>query len=284
MSVIEKQRSEFKGFLDGSKDALDRMEIWAGKAMGLNLRNSPEQVRRYLPLSVMWVANSKLKKVLDSLQRISNGVEATDTQIESTLEQLQTSVQTYEQEFQDLQARSAQLLEQKSGWGAWEMQRDHDPQTMRERVTFERQGDVSALRAELEMQIREEVRQEFEAKQEQRSSVAGSDADSVNIKELEARLRTEIEIQVRQEFLTQIMVRDGTKALLNALPAAKDASAVPLVTTDPPATAMPAMSSVASSSVLADFGEEAAEVFRMEAEEHLQTIGCGWHDGFSCYR
>ena len=65
MSVIEAQRSEFKGFLDGSKDALDRMEDWAGQAMGLNLRNSPEQVRRYLPLSVMWVSNSKLKKILN---------------------------------------------------------------------------------------------------------------------------------------------------------------------------------------------------------------------------
>src|SRR6266567_1984213 len=46
MSLIEAQRTEFKGFLDGSKDALDRMEDWAGQAMGLNLRNSPEQVRR----------------------------------------------------------------------------------------------------------------------------------------------------------------------------------------------------------------------------------------------
>src|SRR5207248_11348886 len=67
VSLIEAQRAEFRGFLDGSKDALDRMEEWAGKAMGLNLRNSPEQVRRYLPLSVMWVTNSKLKKVLDLL-------------------------------------------------------------------------------------------------------------------------------------------------------------------------------------------------------------------------
>ena len=71
VEVIEAQRAEFKGFLDGSKDALDRMEDWAGKAMGLNLRNSPEQVRRYLPLSVMWVSNSKLKKVLDLLTQIS---------------------------------------------------------------------------------------------------------------------------------------------------------------------------------------------------------------------
>src|SRR5579883_1858020 len=81
--VIEEQRAEFKGFLDGSKDALDRMEDWAGKAMGLNLRNSPEQVRRYLPLSVMWVANSKLKKLLEQLSPIVGSVEVTDERFAS---------------------------------------------------------------------------------------------------------------------------------------------------------------------------------------------------------
>jgi len=41
MALIEDQRNEFRGFLDGSKDALERMEDWAGQAMGLNLKNSP---------------------------------------------------------------------------------------------------------------------------------------------------------------------------------------------------------------------------------------------------
>src|SRR5438876_11887432 len=92
MSVIEAQSAEFKGFLDGSKDALDRMEDWAGQAMGLNLRNSPEQVRRYLPLSVMWVSNTKLKKVLDLLMPITSGVEMTDGQIHIVLQQLSASI------------------------------------------------------------------------------------------------------------------------------------------------------------------------------------------------
>src|SRR5205085_5301894 len=92
VSIIEGQRIEFRSFLDGSKDALDRMEEWAGKAMGLNLRNSPEQVRRYLPLSVMWVANSKLKKVLDLLNQITGGVELTDEQVASAIQQLHVSI------------------------------------------------------------------------------------------------------------------------------------------------------------------------------------------------
>jgi len=91
-TIVEAQRTEFKGFLDGSKDALDRMVEWAGKAMGLNLRNSPEQVRRYLPLSVMWVANSKLKKVLDLLVQMTGNFEMTDEQMQVSMAQLQTSI------------------------------------------------------------------------------------------------------------------------------------------------------------------------------------------------
>src|SRR5438477_12564624 len=94
MSVIEAQCAEFKDFLDGSKDALDRMEEWAGRAMGLNLRNSPEQVRRYLPLSVMWVSNSKLKKVLDLLRQITGGIEVTDEQMYTILRQLRGSIES----------------------------------------------------------------------------------------------------------------------------------------------------------------------------------------------
>src|SRR6266566_3362361 len=105
------------------------MEKWAGLAMGLNLRNSPEQVRRYLPLSVMWVANSKLKKILDLLNQISNGVMATDEQMGTALLQLQI----------DLQA-------------------SHGTGGVHERVTFERRGDPLALRSEIEAQIREELR------------------------------------------------------------------------------------------------------------------------------
>ncbi len=305
ISVIEVQRSEFKGFLDGSKDALDRMEVWAGKAMGLNLRNSPEQVRRYLPLSVMWVSNSKLKKVLEGLQQIKSGAEATDEQIASALEQLSVSLQSQEQTLADIQAHADPAFEQQSsGWGPWEMRTAHDPQTLRESVTFERQGDLAKLKAELEQKIREELKQEFEAQQRLKPPVEEGPAPSQvsisasSLREMEARMRSEIEIQVRQEFLDQLRANEAALA----------PKSVPAITTNaplsfgsdnskgdhqgvaggtalvlPPApkptpspTSSPPPQSAKSSPATvfsADFGEEAAEIFRMEAEEHLQTIG-----------
>src|SRR5438874_9486433 len=219
-SIVEAQRSEFKGFLDGSKDALDRMEEWAGKAMGLNLRNSPEQVRRYLPLSVMWVANSKLKKVLDLLTQMTGSVEITDEQMHFGMQQLQTSIEACGDVIEQLQI-SGQMFTQDQGWTPWEIQVARD--ALRERVTFERQGDVASLRAEiearlreelrqeyeyrpmtlatrseLEQQIRNEVREEFEAKRKLQESVAGVESQE-SPQEIEARLRSEIEIEVRRE-------------------------------------------------------------------------------------
>src|SRR5258708_9764165 len=117
VSVIEAQRTEFRSFLDGSKDALDRMEEWAGKAMGLNLRNSPEQVRRYLPLSVMWVANSKLKKVLELLVQMTSGVEMTDEQMHAGLQQLHSSIEACVDVFEQLQSSSGgSMFTYDPGW------------------------------------------------------------------------------------------------------------------------------------------------------------------------
>src|SRR5947209_10501165 len=165
MSVIEAQRSEFKGFLDGSKDALDRMEDWAGQAMGLNLRNSPEHVRRYLPLSVMWVSNSKLKKVLDLLKQITSGVEMTDEQIHIVLRQLTASIESCGEVFQHLQLQAntaGPFLKQEPGWSPWEMHTTREADGVHERVTFERRGDSAAIRDEIEAAVREDLRREYE--------------------------------------------------------------------------------------------------------------------------
>src|SRR6266849_455668 len=216
-TVGEAQRTEFKGFLDGSKDALDRMEEWAGKAMGLNLRNSPEQVRRYLPLSVMWVANSKLKKVLDLLMHMTGNVEMTEEQMQDGMAQLQASIESCGEAIDQLQlAPSGQT------WSPWE--RQVSPATVHERITFERHTDIAALqaeieaqlreeyehrpvtvatRAELERQIRRELREEFEARRLLQASVVGA-GTSQSLEELEARLRQEIEIAVRSEFLSTL--------------------------------------------------------------------------------
>lgn len=356
VEVIEAQRTEFKGFLDGSKDALDRMEDWAGKAMGLNLRNSPEQVRRYLPLSVMWVSNSKLKKVLELLTAIISGAQMTDEQVQDVVQQLRNSLISCGVAFQQLQAQAHAanpVFKQEPGWTPWEMQLPQETNGVRERVTFERLGDITAIRAqieaqlqgdivalrtklereireelrqeyearplplaaraELEQQIRNEVRQEFEARRQLQAQVSGSQG-SESLYELETRLRSEIEIQVRQEFLNQITELTGsgagTPSLMppttaprtsNFLDQAREATgmvpaetAIPSTSVPPVAptapmlsasvtpaphatapvpaplsTGTPASSSTAFSS---DFVEEAAEIFRVEAEEHLQTI------------
>jgi chemotaxis protein histidine kinase CheA/ActR/RegA family two-component response regulator len=313
-SFIEVQRSEFKGFLDGSKDALDRMEDWAGQAMGLNLRNSPEQVRRYLPLSVMWVANSKLKKVLDHLNQITDNVELTDEQMNVAFQQLQVSLSSFGEAFRQAQDKAAHLPVEEPGWTPWEMQIGRQQEALHERVTFERQGDIAAiraeveaqvraemrheyevrpvsltLRAELEQQIRLEMRQEFEERRRLQERAAGP-ALAESPQELEARLRSEIEIQVRQEFLKQISAnereisaaqsavnRESPSSVSNFADHASAAtghlgsSFPPVLPSQPPLGRVPAPT-MQQSSFAADLGEEAAEIFRAEAEEHLQTI------------
>ncbi len=296
VSIIEGQRIEFRGFLDGSKDALDRMEEWAGKAMGLNLRNSPEQVRRYLPLSVMWVANSKLKKVLDLLTQMTSSVEMTDEQMHSALQQLRTSIEVCGDAFEQLQSNpSARMFTHDSGWTSWEQHGAREPEAVHERVTFERRGDPASLRveiearvreelqseyearpltlatrAELEKHLREEIREEFEAKRQLQASVAGPETGET-LHEIEARLRNEIEIEVRREFLSQLTGED--EEILG--PAVQVQSAV-FATTPPSAlpvsTFVPPQTTVATATFGGDFGEEANEIFRLEAEEHLQTI------------
>ncbi len=348
ISVVEGQSSEFRGFLDGSKDALDRMEDWAGHAMGLNLKNSPEQVRRYLPLSVMWVSNSKLKKILELLKQITNGVELTDEQMHTALGQLTTSLSAFGDAYRQMQEEQEQA--QTSSWTPWEMQPSQDAEnTIQERVTFERRGNLDTLRteieanvreemrreyedrtvasqaarAELEQQLRNEIRQEYEEKRLIQERTTGSGSDEPR-SELEERLRDEIEIKVRQEFLSQIAANaDAAPSSLLMLPAQpapttsnfadrarqatgareRDEHSVPVtrervetasvsstvsmttplptpqVVQKPAPTASTSNNvaldkSVTPSSLVAggDFGEEASEIFRLEAEEHLQTI------------
>ncbi len=296
VSVIEGQRTEFKGFLDGSKDALDRMEEWAGKAMGLNLRNSPEQVRRYLPLSVMWVANSKLKKVLELLTQMTSSIQMTDEQMHIALQQLRASIEACGDAFEQVQSNpSAPLFTHDSGWSPWEMQVARDAEAMRERVTFERRGDPVAMhgeiearvreelrhefesrpitlaaRTELERQIREEIREEFEANRQLQVSVAGAESGET-LQEIEMRLRNEIEIEVRREFLSQLTGEDEDtpSSAAQPEPAVPGTSPSPVL---PANIVLPSPKDITTASFGSDFSEEANEIFRLEAEEHLQTI------------
>src|SRR5258708_6157795 len=203
ISIVEDQRKEFKGFLDGSKDALDRMEDWAGQVMGLNLRNSPEHVRRYLPLSVMWASNTKLKKVLDLLKIVTGGVEMTDDQLRTILAQLSTSLEACGKAFQQSEAQAngaAYMLAQEAGWTPWEMQRLQDRADVRERVTFERRGDPATLRAEIEAQVREELRREYEISI--REEIHQESENRAKTLAARSELEQQIRSEVRKEFET----------------------------------------------------------------------------------
>src|SRR5262249_3890268 len=108
---------------------------------------------------------------------------------------------------------------------------------LRERVTFERRGDLSALRAqieaqmreelraeyeslpptlaqraEIEQQIREEVRREFESRQHLHERIARVEMPE-SVREIEERLGGEIEIQVRSELLSQLEAGGGGTAI-----------------------------------------------------------------------
>jgi chemotaxis protein histidine kinase CheA/ActR/RegA family two-component response regulator len=311
MTIIEAQRTEFRSFLDGSKDALDRMEDWAGLAMGLNLRNSPEQVRRYLPLSVMWVSNSKLKKVQEQLHIIANNTEISNDQVSATLQQLQNSISSFGEAFQQKQS---QLFSQDAGWGPWQVQAARDAEGARERVTFERHGDLASLRAEMEAQIREEVREEVRREYESQSmraelerqiredvrrefeerqrlleiSGAARSMQDFSLQEVESRLRSEIEIQVRRDFLNQLNINGGDLAQAQQLAREPEkpapgydvkhtvSSSIPLQMSPTPPARPPVPAAppprAASPAPAMDFGDEAVEIFQLEAEEHLQTI------------
>src|SRR6266700_3833442 len=225
------------------------------------------------------------------------------------------------------------------GWTPWEMQASHGTGGVHERVTFERRGDPLALRSEIEAQIREELRheyearpstlaaraelerqirnevlQEFEAKRQLQERLSGSEKRETS-QEIEARMRNEIEIQVRREFLNQLTTRVIGEEAINASSQPPSRSSQPIAgsaahmpgaasqvremstlealaslssqqapssvafTPDLPAvqrvTHLAPVNQAASkpvSSFGGDFGEEVAELFRLEAEEHLQMI------------
>jgi len=267
-----------------------------------------------LPLSVMWVANNKLKKVLDMLVQMTSGVEGTDEQIQTTLQQLHISIAVCGDILQNAASvpESASQQDDDNVWSPWELQAIADAQALSERVTFERKGDVGALRAEIEAQLRAELRQEYESRpaslamraemerqirEELRAELSTSQQiydrgtgseSSEALHEMEARLRHEIEIQVRRDFLNQFTsgqlanMAGGSEIPAPVAPAPSTPSVsfvapsvppppayVPPPVPQPPLQTLPSNASMA---MAGDFGEEAAEIFRLEAEEHLQTI------------
>src|SRR5438874_716707 len=222
---------------------------------------------------------------------MTSSVKMTDEQMHTALQQLHASIEVCGDAFERLQSNpSASIFTHDEGWTSWEMQIAGKSEALRERVTFERSGDPVSLRAEiearvreelrneyevrpltlaaraeLEKQLREEIREEFEAKRQLQASVSGPQI-AETLQEIETRLRNEIEIEVHREFLSQLTRED--EEIDN--PAVSETTPPPYAL--PGNTFVPPQTTVATASFGGDFGEEANEIFRLEAEEHLQTI------------
>ena len=90
---MEGERAELRTFLDGSDSALARLEAWVGKQMGLNLEQSADSARRYLPLSVVWVIAMRLKNLVALLYDSSRTLTVSQEQMDETLGELQSAVE-----------------------------------------------------------------------------------------------------------------------------------------------------------------------------------------------
>ena len=95
--AMENERGQLQSFLDGSHDALERLEGWVGQQMNLDLRHSPEAVRAYLPLSVIWVTTTRLKKLIALLTSAGRNLTVTQEQMDETLAEFRSSLETLAQ-------------------------------------------------------------------------------------------------------------------------------------------------------------------------------------------
>jgi chemotaxis protein histidine kinase CheA/ActR/RegA family two-component response regulator len=246
---IENERAELRGFLDGSKDAIDRLEDWAGKAMGLNLRQSPDHVRRYLPLSVLWVVTTRLKKIQNLLKDAASGLAATDGELSDASTHLAESIRAFGPLISSVLAVAAPGQE-----GAFSATVAHFSWTPPAPAQPEALAvPAEPARAHLPMEIDPSLRAEI--------------AEQVRREET-GRLRQELEIQVRQQILEEIQRK--TWQTPNDQPQGFVFSP-PLM----PARPQPAPGGRKKAVRAAEQSEETLEVFQAEAEEHLQSIDAG---------
>ncbi|HKV84533.1 MAG TPA: hybrid sensor histidine kinase/response regulator, partial [Ktedonobacterales bacterium] len=267
--AMEDERSELRSFLDGSRDALDRLEEWAGQQMGLDLRQSPDAVRRYLPLSVIWVTTTRLKKLATLLTSSGRAVTTTEEQIEETLNDLRAALGNVGQLYGSMRAFDAGP---DGGFSATVAQVTWNPPAASPPAPTAPSVDSAAssaslaaeralspgARAELERGVREQLRRELE--DDVRAEVAAELR-----RDEEDRIRQEIQIQVRRQLLAELTPGFGSS---NVMPIA---GAPPV---------LPQMANVAERApkpvrVTSEQSPEALEVFRDEAQEHLQSITTG---------
>jgi len=262
--TMENERAELRAFLDGSQDALARLEEWAGRQMGLDLAGSPEAVRRYLPLSVIWVTTTRLKRLAGLLQTAGRDLATSEEQVDTALRELRAAIEATaalvsgspESGFSATIAQFSWMPPAGTIGAAGAAGAMGDPRivdSMPSALEAERALGPGA-RAELERQVREELRRSLE------DDVRAEVASSVR-REAEARLRHELEIEVRRQFLATLNPGLGVGG---AAEAAQTMAQMPIGERGPRAV-----------QVTSELSPEAMEVFRDEAQEHLQTITSG---------
>lgn len=243
------ERNELLTFLDGSKDALDRLEQWAGQAMGIDLRTSPDHVRRYLPLSVLWVVTARMKGVMEILQDTTRSLATRHETLNEALDHLRDALGRAGQMAGG--AVGAASLNADGGFTASVAQFSYAP-------SARKTGELSpGQRAELERTVREDLRRDLE--EEVRAEMA------IEVRrEEERRLRQELEIQLRRQLLAEFSPAMGVGLGLGAGMEMGAGLARP-------ATAAPRRVVIGADNK----SSETIEVFRAEAEEHLRTISDG---------
>ena len=250
---MDNERSELQGFLDGSHDALHRLEEWVGQQMGLDLRRSPENVRNYLPLSVIWVTTTRLKKLIALLNTSGRNLTLTQEQIDETLAQFRTTLDTLSRMSASFGVAGPTT---DGGFSATVAQVTWAPPTPSASMpAIESLGP--GQRAELERSVREDLRRSLE--DEVRQEIAADIR-----REEEQRLRQELEVQIRRQMMFSALgpgMGDSSVSVTGAgvqvRPQARAAREVQVTNEQSP---------------------EMLEVFREEAQEHLQTITSGIAD------
>ena len=253
---MEDERSELRGFLDGSKDALERLEDWAGQQMGLDLKQSPDSVRRYLPLSVIWVTTTRLKRLVGLLTTSGRSLTVTQEQIEETLNDLRSAIDGAGSIYHSMSTLNGPPDQ---GFQATVAQFSWAPPVA---PPAQARPPIEAIspgtRAEIERELREQLRRELE------DEVRGEVAAEVRGEE-EQRIRQELQIQVRRQLLAEL-----TPSLGASVAASGDLGSAKM-------PALPYMGDrvAAPTRVTNEISPEALEVFREEAQEHLLTITTG---------
>ena len=200
---MEGERAELRTFLDGSDSALARLEAWVGKQMGLNLEQSADSARRYLPLSVVWVIAMRLKNLVALLYDSSRTLTVSQEQMDETLGELQSAVEAASR-FSGAMTQVAGGPQ--NGFSATVAQFAWQPAPANSAEALS-----PGARAELERSVREELRRSLE------DSVRDEIAALVR-REEEQRLRHEIEIQVRRQFLSEMGPGGASGPISQTLP------------------------------------------------------------------